>query len=88
MKLTTSDNTPSPLTTRRKAATQEEMAARIKEIARLRAAGYRNAEIADALDIKKKTVEMNVHKYEITKDGKILDPEGSGHLRPPWQRRS
>jgi DNA-binding CsgD family transcriptional regulator len=28
------------------------MAARIKEIARLRAAGFRNAEIADVLDIK------------------------------------
>jgi DNA-binding NarL/FixJ family response regulator len=81
------DKTP-PTSTKRRKAAPDEMAVRIKEIARLRAAGYRNAEIANALDITKKTVEMNVHKYEITKDGRILDPEGTSHLRPSWQPRS
>jgi DNA-binding NarL/FixJ family response regulator len=79
---------PQPTSTRRRKATPDEMAARIKEIARLRAAGFRNAEIADVLDIKKKTVAMDVYKYEITKNGRILDPEGTCHLRPPWQPRS
>jgi transposase len=64
------------------------MAARIKELARLRAAGYCNSEIANALDISKKSVEMIVHKYEITKDGKILDPKGTSHPRPPWRPNS
>jgi DNA-binding NarL/FixJ family response regulator len=81
---TATDNHP-PTSPRRRKATPDEMAARIKEIARMRAAGYRNSEIADALDVTKKTIAMDVYKYEITKDGRILDPEGTCHLRPPWQ---
>jgi Bacterial regulatory proteins, luxR family len=61
------------------------MAARVKEIARLRAEGWSNFMIAAVLDISKRTIEMTVHKYEITKDGKILDPEGTSNPRPPWR---
>jgi DNA-binding NarL/FixJ family response regulator len=87
MTYTATDKHP-PTSTKRRKATPDEMAARIKEIARLRAAGYCNADIATTLGITKKIVEMNVHKYEITKDGRILDPDGTSHPRPPWQPRS
>lgn len=74
-----------PTMPKRRKATPEEMAVRIKEIARLRATGHRNAEIAAALGVSKKTIEMTVYKYEITKNGKILDPKGTCHARPPWR---
>jgi hypothetical protein len=73
----------SPTPAKKRAPTPSEMADRIKEIARLRAANYSNTQIADALRIKKKTLEMTIYKYEITKDGKILDPEGTYRIRTP-----
>lgn len=58
---------------------------RAAEIARMRASGFRNGEIADQLGLRKKTVEQYVWKYAITNDGHIRYPDGDSPPRPRWR---